>query len=42
MEGKIIQLPYGIISEKNDPETSYSLIFHLISENIFYLTSYHI
>ena len=27
MEGKIIQLPYGVISQKNDPENELQLNF---------------
>ena len=27
MEGKIIQLPYGVISEKNDPENELQFNF---------------
>ena len=39
MEGKIIQLPYGVISEKNDPENELQFNFPPNFEKIFYLTS---
>ena len=42
MKGKIIQLPYGVISQKNDPENELQFNFHRILEKIFYLVSYHI
>ena len=44
MEGKVIQLPYGVISEKNDPENKLQFNFlpnfrkDIIFEKLLYLT----
>ena len=44
MEGKIIQLPYGVISEKNDPENKLQFNFppnfrkYILFDKLTYLT----